>query len=207
MRAQAELVSTVIIVSIAVVIGLALVYYLTPLLAENRANQQLASYLAEVSSGLDAGIVYSNETDSGYLAVFSVYAARIADSVHVYLAVVAEYANLTGRLLAYPEYDYQFSLLTANATLVNASTGWINPTRLLAEADTVYAGPYDGQLYPYSSLSDATVIPLYDGGVLQPLEEKIYRVIVYGPTSGIVYKILVLVEVSGRYYPVAVLVP
>lgn len=197
-RAQAELISTVIIVSIAVTLALGLVYYLTPLLAQARAQQQVMARLAEISSGLNAVLSAYENTSDGFNAVVDL-ANNGAGVVALYIGVLAY------NELGVPEPiagSYEVYNMTGYAAPLSGSASWALLNSRAVDAGHVYVYVRDGY-YSLASLGVDGNYTLYDAGVLRDGGYGVYKVSASGLALGYRYAIAVYAAVGDNYYLVA----
>ncbi len=209
LRGQAEIISTVIIVSVAVAIALSVIYYLIPVLTQNRVLYQLQATLAEIAAGTRTGVVYEgNYTVNGtdvYTVVFSLSNLGTVGEVAYYAAVMA----FTEDMLPVGWANYTMYRLngTAAPAAVN-DTGWVS---LAADAfpvppGLVYLYIRDGyyrvdQLRTFDpGFGPARLTPL---GIIKPGEAEIFRADIYDYNSTSVrYALVVFVEANGNFFEV-----
>lgn len=207
LRGQSEVISTAIIVAVAVALALGVVYYLTPLVVSNRVAQQLQMLLLDQGASLSVGIVYSENTTTGQIVVAEIRHLGGTGSFNVYAAVIA----LGGDGLPVAAINASFYLLNESASVASAtgSEGWIdlNATgRLLfVTPGWVYMYVKDGY-YVLSGLSSYSGGPvlLADLGLVRPGDVVTLKV-EYDRLAGCddcVYVLSLFSMVNGRFYEV-----
>jgi hypothetical protein len=202
-RAQAELISTVIIVSIAVTLALGLVYYLTPAIAQARAHQQVMARLSEISAGLMVSLAGYENTSGGFNAVIDVSNSG-AGLVNVYVGVLALDEGGVPRNIG---VTYTVYNMTDSVASLSGAVGWSALPSLTVPAENVYVYIRDGY-YSLGRIWRGGSYVLYNGGLLRDGSYGVYKVSASGLQTGYTYVITVYAMVNGNYYTVSeVLVP
>ena len=192
MRAQAELISTVIIVSVAVTVAIGFIYYVYPGLARYSARSQVASLAASVSSSLSVSQVLGNE--SSCVLELSYSGSR---ATRLYLGVFETNESL-GIVGGEPLFSvYVFNDSYADAPVFSSSAAWSPAPNTTVDNRYVmlfYGGEYMalGGLVPGNST-------LYDLGVFSHGTVRAVRVDL--PVPG-VYAATVFIRVSNSFYEV-----
>ncbi|GEM_PF-3735570 len=197
-RAQAELISTVIIVSIAVTLALGLVYYLTPLLAQARAHQQVMARLGEIASGLTLTVTAYQNTSTGFNAVANVVNSN-AGLVDLYMAVLAldDLGAPRNTSLTYKVYN-----MTSPVASLSGTTGWTELSSVTVPAGKVYVYVRDGY-YNLGSIWRGGNVTLYRLGLFRNGGYGVFKIEAYGAEPGYTYVVAVFAVVNGEYYLVA----
>lgn len=200
LRGQAELISTVIIVSIAVTLALGLVYYLTPLVAQARLQQQVYAQLAGIASGLTTSLS-AYENDSGTLEAVISVTNNGFQNVRLYYGVLGFDDQGVPRSL--PVYSI-YNMTGSVATLPVGGSGWSPLPGFNVTTDYVYVYVKDGY-YQLWSLGLRGNYTLYDGGIVKPGDSRVIGFEVTGAPPGYRYAAVIYAEVSGYFYSVAVI--
>ncbi len=200
-RGQAELISTVILVSLAVVIALGLVYYLTPLLAGVRVEQQIMSRLAQIASSLDAGVAAAEPGANNLSVVFFVQNGGV-DNVTVFLGVLAVKNN---NVPVATLYNYSFYNMSSAAAVLNGTAGWALLPSEQVNPGLVYVYAGDNYYVLASFVKNITGYKMFTGGIIPPGGIGIYKLLLNFTTTSFTYEVAIFVMVNGRYYEVAAL--
>lgn len=200
LRGQAELISTVIIVSIAVTLALGLIYYLTPLIAQARAQQQVYAQLAGIASGLTATLS-AYENDSGTLYAVVTVTNNGFQDVRLFYGVLGFDDQGVPRSL--PVYSV-YNMTSSVAALPVGGAGWSPLPGFNTTTDHVYVYVKDGY-YRLWDLGLKANYTLYDGGILRTGKSMVVGFSVTGAPPGYRYAAVIYAEVSGDFYAVAVI--
>jgi len=195
-RGQAELLSTVIIVSIAVTLALGLVYYLAPVLAQARAQQQLMTRLAEISSGLTLTLAAYENTSTGFNAVVSVVNSG-AGLVNLYLGVIAVDDGGVPQNISTLSYDVYN--MTASVASIDGVVGWTLLPALTVDVRDVYVYVKDDYYSLYSFWGGGNYT-LYSLGVFRSGDTGVFKVEAEGLQPGYTYVIALFTMANNRYY-------
>ncbi len=197
-RAQAEVLATTIIVSVAVIVALGLVYYLSPQLSRLSASHRASMLLSTYSASLGLSPLSSLNSSS-----VLVYSFGISNSgtigVRVFLVVVPFMNGLPAVL----NYTYSFYIMTNSSAVLapGQASGWAPVPSLNVSTSDVFLYIRDG----YYSLRDsgytATSITLYDVGIVRPGGSVVVKLDLSGPSIAS-YVAALLVAVNGKYYEV-----
>ena len=206
MRGQSEVISTAIIVAVAVALALGTIYYLLPLVVQNRVAQQVQSLLLGYSASTSASLVYLENTSSGVSAVFTVRRSGAAEAYTVYSAVVAFDEN---GLPVSEVNNATFYELSGDVAEATGSSGWTNLTAagriMYVPAGYIYLFIKDGyySLSGLGSYSGSGSVEVAELGLLRPSESRVYKV-VFSPLPGCncTYALVIMASVNGRYYEV-----
>ncbi|ABM81230.1 hypothetical protein Hbut_1406 [Hyperthermus butylicus DSM 5456] len=197
MRGQAELISTAIMVGVALVIAYGLIYYLTPLIAAQRTGNEIASLIARTSAAISAVPVYGEDN----VTVVNIYGEALEAPVRLYVTVIAFDRN-TSRIAPPSNYDFNVYILASEIADASSPTGWNQLASITAPCRNVYIAYGNGYYQLSSFIQNCVALRLYDVGVLEPGIPVTVRV-EYGPVGGYQYTIHVLIRISDNYYTVA----
>ena len=199
-RGQAELISTVIIVGIAITLAFGLVYYLTPLMAQARAQQQIYAQLSQVASGLSTSLL-AYENNSGVVdAVISITNIG-AQNVRLYYGVLGFDERGVPRVV--PVY-WVFNMTSPVAELPVNSSGWSLLHSINVSAGNVYVYVKDGY-YTLGGMGLNETYVLYDGGVLKTGETEIIGFRIVATSSSYRYMGVIYIMINNDFYTVAIL--
>ncbi len=210
-RGQAELVSTVIMVGLALVIALGIVYYFTPLITRVSVSGQLKATLASAGASIDSSVVVLDSSSLGTKTV--VIVRNVGDTRwRACLSVIA--FNEDG--LPVESVDSVYYLFEGSPAWINTTSGWVSLAQLASQGGdfTIYNEPseYVYMLFPsehisLSSLSSFTssVVEIACLDVLDPGSTRIVRVdlpVNIAAQGGRVYSLVVLVVIDNLFYEV-----
>ena len=205
MRGQAELLSTVIIVSVAVVLALGVVYYLMPLAAQGSIQQQIRSILSQITGSLivsTPSVVTNNTTVKAVVVVRNVGGAG---SYMLYMTVAA--LDNSSVPLFFPNATYY----TLNSTVasLDSTSGWLvlqpGAGVFNVTADLVWMFVRN-DYYRLSSLkrfNASDTIALASLGLFNTGDLRTYRVDIQLTNTTATYLIVLFTLVNGEFYEVA----
>lgn len=207
MRGQAELLSTVIIVSVAVALALGVIYYLLPLAAQGSIQQQIRSILGQITGSLVVATPAVVENDTSITAIVVVRNIGGAGDYMLYMGVVGlDNASVP---LTFP--DTTFYELNGSVATLNGTTGWVQ----LAPGVRVFNVTLDlvwmfirNDYYRLADLerfSANDTIALASLGLFHTGDLRTFRVdVVKDNTTRVnTYVLVVFTLVNGEFYEVA----
>lgn len=210
-KGQAELVSTVIMVGLALVIALGIIYYFTPIITRVGVSGQLKATLASAGASIDASVVV---LDSGSFGTKSVVIVRNVGDTRwrVCLSIIA--FNKDGFPVESIDSDYY--LFEESPAWINTTSGWVSITYLASQGAsfTIYNEPKDyvymlfsGEHISLSSINSfmSSVVEIACLDVLDPGSTRIVRVdlpVNIAAQEGKVYSLVVLTIINNLFYEI-----
>ncbi len=197
MRAQAEIISTVIIVSVALVIAFGLIYYLNPYVVRSQSQFKLYSTLSSYASSLSI-VPVSTINSTNITAVF-ILENTGSVTPRLYLAIVPFY----GQVPVATTVLAQVYNMTGNYSVIDASdvTGWtiLNATNISAFHIHLYVS---SSYYRLSDLAGSFNVSIYDLGIIGPREVRVIKAILSNPEPIYNYAAIILARVNNEYYEI-----
>ena len=207
LRGQAELLSTVIIVSVAVALALGVIYYLLPLAAQGSVQQQIRSILSQITGSLVVATPSVIENDTAISAIVVVRNIGGAGDYMLYMGVV----GLDNASVPLVLPNATFYELNGSVASLNGTAGWVE----LAPGVRVFNITLDlvwlfirNDYYRAADLArfDANdTIALASLGLFHAGDLRTFRVDVVksNTTSVSSYVVVVFTLVNGEFYEVA----
>ena len=203
MRGQAELISTVIIVAIAVTLALGLIYYFTPLIAQLHEASAVSALLSQATSCVSIEPVSVENLTGNYTAV-AVFIGNKGDcSAMNFYGLVVGFDNVTGLPSTLPPFNA--SLGNSSVLVLSSNAGWVPLSGFNVSVGSVYLFIRDG-FYPLGDLrpireQGIVNATLYNLGMLGGGESKLYRFI-YDSGKAPLNAVVVLIKINDRFYEV-----
>ncbi len=198
LRSQAEVISTIIIVSVALIIALGLVYYLGPFVAESQSRYRLYSLLSSYASALSIVPVSTINTTSN---ITSVLIIKNTGSLgfRAYLAIIPFYQRVPVPVNA-TSLVYN---MTNNYSVIdpNDFTGWslLNGANVSSFLINVYI---ISSYYKLSNFIENTNVLVYDLGILQPGSTRVLKIVLVDPIPVYSYSVTIFARVGDNYYEI-----
>ncbi len=202
MRTQAELLSTVIIVSIAIVLALGMVYYFTPLLVQARANQQIMNTLSNIAAALSMSLEGFENSTGGFKAVTVVINSGTS-ATRLYVFVLTYNSENLPVLL--PSLTYTVYNMSSAAAPLEYDNGWNLLPSVSVDSRHVYVYIKDGYYGIGELKGNAGSIRLFDAGILRPGSYTVLKVEAQGVQPGYVYSVALATRINNNYYVVSIL--
>ncbi|BEP16860.1 hypothetical protein PYJP_02120 [Pyrofollis japonicus] len=197
LRGQAELISTVIIVSVAIIIAFGLIYYFNPMISRSSAEYQLSSKLSLVASSLVISPISSlNKTDNVITVLFVKNMGQV--SYRLYTGVVVLYGNIPVK----DQANISIFIMRGDAAVVDGNEGWkkINGFNTTSQYVYIYI---NSKYYRLSDYVGQVNYTLFDLGVLGNSRSSIVlKNVLRDPNPIYTYVLSFLVRVGDKYYEV-----
>lgn len=202
MRGQAEVISTAILVSVAVVVALGLIYYLEPQLAASSRDYQVSSLLSSYAASLQVTELSRVNTTGGVVEAFEL--SNLGPRpFRIYVGVVP-FLNSTGIPVSGGGGNYTAYVMVNESAVVapGNTTGWavlpsvnVSPLSLW-----IYVG---SKYYRISDLGWNGSVLLYDLGVLNVSKPLVIKVDISDMSTDIVYYVSFFARIGNQYYEVS----
>ena len=204
MRGQAETVSVVILVSIALIIALGLIYYFSPLLAKSSRSYRLASLLSTYAASLQVVELSQINSSIGVTEVLELNNLG-THSLRIYVGVLAFLNSSDIPVDVGGQYYNVYRLANGSAPLIYGNTsGW----RLLPRINVapghawVYVQIQD-KYFRLSELGWNSSLVLYDVGPLNSSSPIALKIDVNVTQPAFTYFVSFFARVGNQYYEVS----
>jgi hypothetical protein len=197
MRGQAEVISTAIIVSVAVVVALGLVYYLNPFAARGSAEYHKSALLSAYSSSISF-IPISTINDTNTISVFAVKDVGNTE-FRLYMGVTTLYRNIPVNLT---NSSVQAYIMSDDTAVVDSDSGWSALSGFNISSRHVFLY-IDSRYYSLSEFIDAnSTYTLFDLGIIKPGDTLVLKVVVSNPNPVYTYVVSLYARIGNDFYEI-----